>query len=78
MCIRDRLSIPMLCGPGAIANGIMLMDDANTWTMKGILIGIIGLIYFITYLISVSYTHLNFFYKGIKSGMDTRLHVLYE
>lgn len=40
------LSIPMLCGPGAIANGIMLMDDANTWTMKGILIGIIGLIYF--------------------------------
>ena len=29
------LSIPMLCGPGAIANGIMLMDDANTWTMKG-------------------------------------------
>ena len=27
------------------------MDDANTWTMKGILIGIIGLIYFITYLI---------------------------
>ena len=33
------LSIPMLCGPGAIANGIMLMDDANTWSMKGILIG---------------------------------------
>ena len=30
---------------------------------------------------SVSYTHLwvvNFFYKGIKSGMHTRLHVLYE
>ena len=41
------LSIPMLCGPGAIANGIMLMDDANTWTMKGVLIGMIGLIYFI-------------------------------
>lgn len=39
------LSIPMLCGPGAIANGIMLMDDANTWTMKGVLIGMIGLIY---------------------------------
>ena len=45
------LSIPMLCGPGAIANGIMLMDDANTWSMKGILIGMIALIYFITYLI---------------------------
>ena len=24
------LSIPMLCGPGAIANGIILMDDAHT------------------------------------------------
>lgn len=52
------LSIPMLCGPGAIANGIMLMDDANTWTMKGILIGIIGLIYFITYLILRASTRL--------------------
>ena len=29
------LSIPMLCGPGAIANGIMLMDDANNrWIYK--------------------------------------------
>jgi len=34
------LAIPMLCGPGAIANGIMLMDDADTWTMKGILLGL--------------------------------------
>lgn len=52
------LSIPMLCGPGAIANGIMLMDDANTWTMKGVLIGMIGLIYFITYLILRASTRL--------------------
>ncbi len=46
-----RFPFPMLCGPGSIANGIMLMNDANTWTMKGYLIGIIALIYFITYLI---------------------------
>ena len=26
-------AIPMLCGPGAIANAIMLMDDATDWTM---------------------------------------------
>ena len=45
------LSIPMLCGPSSIANGIMLMNDTNTWTIKGILIGMIALIYFITYLI---------------------------
>ena len=45
------LAIPMLCGPGAIANAIMLMDDASTFTLKGTLIGIIALVYFITFLI---------------------------
>ena len=29
------LAIPMLCGPGAIANAIMLMDDASTLSLKG-------------------------------------------
>ncbi len=43
------LAIPMLCGPGAIANAIMLMDDASTFTLKGTLIGIIALVYFITF-----------------------------
>ena len=28
------LAIPMLCGPGAIANAIMLMDDASTFTLR--------------------------------------------
>ena len=28
------LSIPMLCGPGAIANGIILMSDATTLELK--------------------------------------------
>lgn len=45
------LSIPMLCGPGAIANGIMLMDDATTWQMKLILFCSIFLIYLLTYFI---------------------------
>ena len=45
------LAIPMLCGPGAIANAIMLMDDASTFTLKGTLIGIIALVYFITFFI---------------------------
>lgn len=30
------LSIPLLCGPGAIANGIMLMDDADNWQMMAV------------------------------------------
>lgn len=52
------LAIPMLCGPGAIANAIMLMDDASTFTLKGTLIGIIALVYFITFLILQASTQL--------------------
>ena len=52
------LAIPRLCGPGAIANAIMLMDDASTFTLKGTLIGIIALVYFITFLILQASTRL--------------------
>ena len=52
------LAIPMLCGPGAIANAIMLMDDASTFTLKGTLIGIIALVYFITFWILQASTRL--------------------
>ena len=52
------LAIPMLCGPGAIANAIMLMDDASTFTLKGTLIGIIAVVYFITVLILQASTRL--------------------
>jgi multiple antibiotic resistance protein len=52
------LSIPMLCGPGAIANGIMLMDDANCWQKQVILFASIALIYFITYIILCASTRL--------------------
>ena len=52
------LAIPMLCGPGAIANAIMLMDDASTLSLKGTMIGIIALVYFITFLILQASTRL--------------------
>ena len=41
----------MLCGPGAIANGIILMSDASDWTLKATLVGVIGLVYILTYII---------------------------
>ncbi len=53
------LAIPMLCGPGAIANAIMLMEDSDTLTKKGILIGTIALIYFTSYMILKASTRLN-------------------
>jgi multiple antibiotic resistance protein len=44
------LSIPMLCGPGAIANGIILMDDAHTWDLKAVLIAMIAIVYVLSYV----------------------------
>lgn len=52
------LSIPMLCGPGAIANGIMLMDQADTLAMKITLVSSIAIIYSLTYLILRASTRL--------------------
>ncbi|MDH6535024.1 NAAT family transporter [Parabacteroides sp. 52] len=52
------LGIPMLCGPGAIAQGIMLMDDASSFSMKAVLIGTIAFVYFITFLILRASTRL--------------------
>ena len=45
------LSIPMLCGPGAIANGIILMSDATTWELKATLIVTIIIVYILSYMI---------------------------
>lgn len=52
------LGIPMLCGPGAIANAIVLMSDAHDITMKSILIGSIAFIYILTYYILKASTRL--------------------
>lgn len=41
----------MLCGPGAIANGIIMMDDARTWGLKVTLVSVIALVYILTYII---------------------------
>mgnify|MGYP003292314135 FL=1 len=45
------LSIPMLCGPGAIANGIILMSDATTWQLKLTLVVTIVIVYILSYVI---------------------------
>ena len=41
----------MLCGPGAIANAIMLMEDASTLALKVTLLTSIAVIYLLTYFI---------------------------
>jgi multiple antibiotic resistance protein len=48
------LAIPMICGPGAITNAIVLMEDAKTVAKTIILVVSILVIMFITYLILYS------------------------
>lgn len=45
------LAIPMICGPGAITNAIVLMEDAQTFNMKAIVVLMICLVCFIGYLV---------------------------
>lgn len=45
------LAIPMICGPGAITNAIVLMEDAQDIYMKGIVVGIILLVCLIGFLV---------------------------
>lgn len=52
------LGIPMVCGPGAIANSIVLMQDADTVAMKAVLVGSIGIIYLLTFFILSASTRL--------------------
>ena len=48
------LAIPMICGPGAITNAIVLMEDANTLAKTIILVVSILVIMLVTYLILYS------------------------
>lgn len=48
------LAIPMICGPGAITNSIVLMEDASTFTRKAVLFGTILIVMLITYIIFYS------------------------
>ena len=48
------LAIPMICGPGAITNAIVLMEDAETIDKKAILILVIFIVILLTYIIYYS------------------------
>jgi multiple antibiotic resistance protein len=48
------LAIPMICGPGAITNAIVLMEDAGSVEMQAVLIGAIVLVMVLTLAILLS------------------------
>jgi multiple antibiotic resistance protein len=47
------LAIPMICGPGAITNSIIMMDDANTIGKKAMLILAMLLVNLLTFIVLV-------------------------
>ena len=48
------LSIPLICGPGAITNAIVLMDEANSIFQQGILLFAVFVVMVLTYIILFS------------------------
>jgi len=48
------LAIPMICGPGALTNAIVMMEDANSLEKKAMLIFTILLVMILTYVILYS------------------------
>lgn len=48
------LAIPMICGPGALTNAIVLMQQAESYDKKVMLIAIIFIVMLLTYLILLS------------------------
>jgi len=48
------LAIPMICGPGAITNAIVLMEDAETFDKKVALVLVIFIVILLTYIIYYS------------------------
>jgi len=48
------LAIPMICGPEALTNAIVMMEDANTIEKKGVLIFAVLVVILLTYLILYS------------------------
>lgn len=52
------LAIPMLCGPGGIANGIVLMEDAHSPLYAAGLLAVIAFVFLITYLVLKASTRL--------------------
>ena len=48
------LAIPMICGPGALTNAIVMMEDANSIEKKVVLIATVLLVILLTYIILYS------------------------
>lgn len=48
------LAIPMLCGPGAITNAIVLVEDATDITQKIVFVAVLCIVLLLSYIILIS------------------------
>lgn len=64
------LAIPMMCGPGAITNAIVLMEDANSFAKKIVLVLGVFIVIVISYIVLYSSS------KIIKMMGETGINVM--
>ncbi|MCA1029664.1 MarC family protein [Bacillus timonensis] len=67
------LAIPMICGPGAITNAIVLMETTTSYTQKSLLILSIFVVTVLTYLILVNSAKLHRFLGETGNNVLMRL-----
>lgn len=67
------LAIPMICGPGALTNAIVLMEDASTISHKGILVAAIFVVILLTYFILYSSSKIINFLGEVGNNVMMRL-----
>ena len=67
------LAIPMICGPGAITNAIVLMEDAHTVELKIILFAAVAVVLALTLIILYSSTRIISFLGETGNNVMMRL-----
>lgn len=67
------LAIPMICGPGALTNAIVMMEDADTMAKKLALVGAVMAVIIITYLILLSSSKIIKFLGEVGNNVLMRL-----
>lgn len=67
------LAIPMICGPGAMTNAIVLMEDADNLSKKLVLVASVILIIIITYITLIGATKITKFLGEIGNNVMMRI-----
>lgn len=67
------LAIPMICGPGALTNAIVMMEDADTMAKQLALVGAVMVVIIITYLILLSSSKIIKFLGEVGNNVLMRL-----